>query len=304
MTILADTDSSRTTRRRNRGLRFVNNQESSCFYMKQKINVLHVKQGYNKGMNNSTNIAFIGLGRWAKVLFPAFDEVANITKVYSKGNEKNSKWLFENYPTVEATEELDGILKDKNVDAVVIVSPLNTHYDIAKNVLLNEKHVFIEKPIAVDVEAVKVLHRLAKEKDKCLFVGYTFLYSEILEKLKEIVSTEEVFSVELSWEKWGTFNENIFWNLFIHELSILVTLLGGDTNNIEIGSVKAESIKTDSDIIDVVLSINNVPCTLHINRVKELKNKRIKITTRDVVYIWNNDQLLKQDTNGRNKVKI
>ena len=171
-------------------------------------------------------IAIIGLGKWGKNLLREFSNVSCVTKCHTRGNQKNISWLRRNYPKVVHTTSIRDILTDKNIDAVAISTPINSHFKIAKNALESGKHVFVEKPMASSVIEAKQLIKIAKSKNLNLFVGHVFLYNEIFKKIKKIDKQESITYAHFAWKKFGTFDEDIFKNLLSHDISLILALFG------------------------------------------------------------------------------
>ena len=129
-------------------------------------------------------IAIIGLGKWGRNLLREFSKISCVTKCHTRGNQKNISWLRKNYPKVVHTTSIRDILTDKNIDAVVISTPINSHFKIARNALEAGKHVFVEKPMTNTIVEAKQLLKIAKSKNLNLFVGHIFLHNEIFKKIK------------------------------------------------------------------------------------------------------------------------
>ena len=123
-------------------------------------------------------IAVIGIGRWGKNLIREFSKFAIISKCVHQGNLENMKWLDTNYPEISSTTNIADVLDDPKIDAIVIATPINTHYKIIKNALESGKNVFVEKPMTQTTSEADNLIKIAKRKNLSLFVGYIFMYNE------------------------------------------------------------------------------------------------------------------------------
>src|SRR5680860_371777 len=100
--------------------------------------------------------------------------------------------LARRYPGIERTQDLDQVLADDDIDAVMLATPISTHYPLVKRALQAGKHVLIEKPLASTVEECKELIALAQEGDLVLMPGHTFLYSPPVLKVKELLDNGDV----------------------------------------------------------------------------------------------------------------
>ena len=96
-------------------------------------------------------IAIVGIGRWGKNLIREFSKLAQIKTCVTTGNQKNLKWLQQNYPSVAHTTNVHQILKDPDIDAIVIATPISSHFTLVKKALEYKKHVFVEKPLTKTV---------------------------------------------------------------------------------------------------------------------------------------------------------
>ena len=127
------------------------------------------------------NIGIIGLGRWGRNLLRIFDELVNVKLCVHNGNPDTQDWIKNNYPDQSISLDYFDILNDDSIDAIVIATPINSHYQIAKDALNAGKHVFVEKPITMNSEQAKILVDLAGKR--ILFVGHIFLLKIFLREL-------------------------------------------------------------------------------------------------------------------------
>jgi len=176
------------------------------------------------------NIAVIGCGYWGKNLVRNFFELKSLYAICDKDRNR-LKTFGDKYPNLTLYGDLDDILKDDKIDAVVISTPAETHYSLAKKVLLSGRDVFIEKPIALNFKDGEELVSLAEEKNRILMVGHILEYHPAIVKLKEIINSGElgkinyIYSNRLNLGKIRT-EENILWSFAPHDISIILTLLG------------------------------------------------------------------------------
>ena len=145
-------------------------------------------------------IAIVGMGRWGKNLIRDFSKLVQVKTCVTTGNRKNLAWLQQNYPDVIHTTDIHEILKDPSISAIVIATPINSHFSIAKKALESKKHVFVEKPLTKTVAEAQKLIKIAKKNQRCLFVGHVFLYNEIFKKIKAIHKTESIKYINFEWK--------------------------------------------------------------------------------------------------------
>jgi predicted dehydrogenase len=136
------------------------------------------------------------------------------------------------YPTIEMVADPTAALDSTDIDAVVIATPVMTHFDLARRALANGKHVLVEKPLtATSLQAAELVEE-AQKRGLVLMVDHTFLYSPAVRRLKELVadgSLGDVYYYDAVRFSLGPFkrDQNVIWDLAIHDLSILDYVLPG-----------------------------------------------------------------------------
>ena len=240
-------------------------------------------------MPNKPKIAIVGIGRWGKNLLRVFNDISDIALCVHSGKAENESWLRENYPKIPHSTNFKDILKDKTIEAVIIATPIQTHYKLVTEVLEAGKHVFVEKPLSPNLEESKSATALAKEKKKVLFVGYTFLFHPLFQKLKKELAGSTPTFADFHWSKFGTFDEDMRPNLMPHELSIMIELLGAPKS----GRVLAtEGIFTKEDILATEFTFKDGARAIsYMTRVAPAKHKRVTISDGISIYTWQNDEL-------------
>jgi len=135
------------------------------------------------------------------------------------------------HPQARTTSDFDELLADPELDAVVIATPVVTHFELAKRALTAGKHVFVEKPQAQTTAEAEELFALAQERGLVLMPGYLLLYHPAVEKLKELVDQGELGDVLYLYgnrQNLGQIrrDENALWSLGAHDLSVILHLIG------------------------------------------------------------------------------
>jgi UDP-2-acetamido-3-amino-2,3-dideoxy-glucuronate N-acetyltransferase len=122
------------------------------------------------------------------------------------------------------------LLNDPTIKAVVIATPAVYHYQMVKETLLARKHVFVEKPLALNVDHGEELVGLADEQDRILMVGHILHYHPAIEKLKELIDSGDlgkiqyIYSTRLNMGRIRS-EENILWSFAPHDISVILLLL-------------------------------------------------------------------------------
>jgi len=135
------------------------------------------------------------------------------------------------YPSLVTTADFDDVLNDDTVDAVVIATPVSTHYALAKAALLAGKHVFVEKPLAASSQEALELGTLSESLGLVLMPGHTFLYSPPVNMIRELIDEDvlgEIYSISTSRVNLGLHqpDASVAWDLGPHDFSILRHWLG------------------------------------------------------------------------------
>lgn len=177
------------------------------------------------------SIGVIGCGYWGPNLIRNFHNIDEAqVKTCSDLKMKRLKHMKSLYPSVDITKDYKEIINDDEIEAVVIATPVSSHYSIAREALEAGKHVFVEKPLASKVEEGTELVKIAREKKLVLFVGHTFVYTAAVNKIKELIKSGElgeIYYITSSRLNLGLFQDdiNVMWDLAPHDLSILNYIL-------------------------------------------------------------------------------
>ncbi len=134
--------------------------------------------------NNNLKIGLVGAGYWGKNLVRVFASLGALQKVCDS-NEQVLEQVRSAYPQIETFQKFEDLLQDKTLQALVIATPASTHYCLAKQGLEAGKHIFVEKPLALELGQAEELAGLAEKKELCLMVGHLLLYHPAIVKLKE-----------------------------------------------------------------------------------------------------------------------
>ena len=244
-------------------------------------------------MSEMKKLGIIGIGNWGKNLVRELSKIHCIKKCSSNGNLKNIRWLKKNYPSIQYVSDSKEIFADKEINAIIIATPINTHYKLVKKALLSKKHVFVEKPISTNLSEAEELIEIAKKNSLLLFVGHIFIFNEIFKKLIQISNRENITHLNFLWNKFGTFDEDIFLNLVSHDLSIILALFGKPK---KIKLINKFGVISKCDVVTLILELpNKKTCQIHVNRCSNHKQKHVTIFTQKNIYIWDDLSLFKNN---------
>jgi UDP-2-acetamido-3-amino-2,3-dideoxy-glucuronate N-acetyltransferase len=164
------------------------------------------------------------------------------------------------YRGVKTTGSLSEVLSLKNINAVAIATPAESHYRLAREALLKGKDVFVEKPLSLSIPDAVELNRLAKAKGRILMVGHLLQYHPAVLKLKELIDSGElgklyyIYSNRLNLGKIRQ-EENILWSFAPHDISVILSLTG--QMPVEVTSFGGQYSR--DNIADVTLSTLSFP---------------------------------------------
>ena len=183
-------------------------------------------------MEKVLNVAVVGCGYWGPNLIRNFSSLPGCrVKQVCDTDENRLAHMNKLYPSVRTTTEFEDLIMDKDLDAVVVATPVRLHHELAKKSLLAGKHTFIEKPMATSSAECEELVGLAAKKNLTLMVGHTFIYSTPVRRIKEIVDSGEIGEVQYISSRrlnLGLFQKdiNVTWDLAPHDISIILYLIG------------------------------------------------------------------------------
>jgi predicted dehydrogenase len=188
--------------------------------------------------NNALNVAVIGAGYWGKNLIRNFATAKRCNLKYVCDlDEKLLAVQKKSFPFIETSTNLQEVLNDIEVDAVVVATSVPTHFSIAQKSLEAGKHTYAEKPMTSTANESKILVELAKEKGLKLMVGHLLEYHPAVGFLKESIDKGKVgqpYYVYTQRVNLGIIrkDENAWWSLAPHDISIICYLLGSEPESV------------------------------------------------------------------------
>jgi len=169
-------------------------------------------------------------------------------------NEKITK-IQKIYPEIETTKNLKDILLNAQIQAVVVATPTATHYRIAKDVLLSGKHLFVEKPITLNIKEAEELIEISEKKNLTLMVDHLLEYHPAVEEMKKLIEKGELGEIYYIYSQRLNLGpirspENALWSLGPHDVSIYLYLIGEEPN--WVSATGGAYIQKDKRIHDTV----------------------------------------------------
>jgi predicted dehydrogenase len=237
-------------------------------------------------------IAVIGYGYWGPNLVRNFAETKGAEVVWCADSRPQRRALAQQrYPGLRVTDNPEDIFRDPQVDAVVIATPVSTHFPLAKRALECRKHVLIEKPMTRSSGEAEELIALAQRNGLQLMVDHTFIYTGAVRKVGEIIARSDLgdlYYFDSVRVNLGLFQHDtdVLWDLAPHDLSILAHLIPEPPKFVSaIGSDHTGSGMADMAYMTIQYA-NSLIAHFHVNWLSPVKVRQILIggTRKMLVY--------------------
>ncbi|SKB93840.1 Gfo/Idh/MocA family protein [Daejeonella lutea] len=177
------------------------------------------------------NVGIIGFGYWGPNLVRNFlAQKKCIVAAIAESKTQRQAEISKMYPGIRNYSDAGDLINDSTIDAVVIATPVFSHFPLALKALEQGKHVLLEKPMTSTVEEASILIDLAAKKGLTLMVDHTFLYTGAVQKINEIIANGGIGTVQYfdsTRINLGLFQPdvNVLWDLAPHDISILTYLV-------------------------------------------------------------------------------
>lgn len=239
------------------------------------------------------NIGQIGIGYWGPNLLRNLDLNPNCNVVaVADVSEERRTFVKSNYPCIETKGDANELISDESIDAIVIATPVSTHFELAIKSLEYGKHILVEKPLAMTVKEVKEIGKLASDKKLVAMVGHTFLFNEAVRKVKKIIDTGELGKIRYIYSQrvnLGRIRDDVdaMWNLAPHDISIIQYWLN-EPKPIAIAKTGMDYVQ---DGIDDVVFINikypsSVIANIHVSWLDPHKIRKMTIVGSEKMIVY------------------
>jgi predicted dehydrogenase len=234
-----------------------------------------------------------GLGAWGKNLVRNLDELADLRWLCDPARHEEFSRRF---PSARSTADFEDLLADSELEAIVIATPVPTHYALAKQALEAGKHVFVERPPAMRSAEMEELVELAEQRGLVLMPGHLLLYHPGVRKLKELVDSGELGDVLCIYgnrQNRGTIrkDENALWSLGVHDLSVILHLTGEEPSETW---AQGNAFLTPG-VEDVVFCFLRFPsgkiAHLHLSWLDPHKMRKLTVVGRDKMAVFDDMEL-------------
>jgi predicted dehydrogenase len=251
---------------------------------------------------DSIQIGVIGYGYWGPNVVRNLHslEAARLVAVCDS-NPVALRRVQHSYPDVSVSVDCREILASTNIDAVAIVTPVWTHYELAKAALQNGKHVFVEKPLTSSVAQAEELIELAETRNLTIMVDHTFLFTGAVRKIRQLIddgTLGALYYYDSTRVNLGLFQHdtNVVWDLAPHDLSIMDYLIQQAPQAIVATGEKHLNGFVDIAFITVYFP-NNVIAHINVNWLSPVKVRTTLIGGARKMLVWN-------DLEADEKIKV
>jgi predicted dehydrogenase len=238
-------------------------------------------------------IGVIGSGYWGPKLARNFNDLpgASLEMVCDLRQERLAE-IKQLYPDIKTTSNYEDLLSG-NLDAVVVATPVNTHYPLAKEALLAGKHVFVEKPITSNAAQADELVALAAEYGLTLMVGHTFVYNPAVQAVREIIRSNQlgkIYYLNSTRANLGLLQPdiNVMWDLGPHDISILQYIMATDPIKVSArGACYVNLTRNLQEVVYLVLFFEDgVMANLRLSWLDPVKQRRLTVVGREKMLVY------------------
>lgn len=247
-------------------------------------------------------VGVVGYGYWGPNIVRNFNasEKANVVAVCDK-NANALNRVKRSYPGIRTTSDINEIVRSKDIDIVTVITPVCTHFELAKSALENGKHVFVEKPFTATAAEAEELIELAARKGLRLMVDHTFLFTSAVRRIRQIIEEDvlgELYYYDSTRVNLGLFQHdvNVIWDLSPHDFSIMDYLI--KERPMAIAATGKAHINAKEDIAYIMVYFqNNIIAHFNVNWLSPVKLRTTLIGGEKKMLVWN-------DVDADEKLKV
>lgn len=228
-------------------------------------------------------IAQIGCGYWGPNLIRNLRAVKGChLAAVVEASEDRRTFVESSFPGVPTDLSFEGIMENPEIDAIVIATPANLHFEQARQALLSGKHVLVEKPMATKLTEVQELSDIARTKGLTLMSGHTFLYNDAVLFIKKEIdagSLGEIRYLHSQRLNLGRIRADVdaLWNFAPHDVSIIQFLLGEPTP-VAVNSFGMDFVQDGiDDVVFLNLRYDKTLANIHVSWLDPLKTRKLVI---------------------------
>lgn len=229
------------------------------------------------------NLALIGLGYWGPNLLRNFINIPKCNIRYCCDiDTKKLHEIKRKFPHILTTQDINEILDNDSIDAVILTTPTKTHFELSVQALNAGKDVLIEKPMVQSFQQAKILIQLAKKRGKILMVDHTFLFNPAVIKIKSLIDKGvigKILYIDSTRTNLGLFQKdiNVIFDLAAHDFSIIQFILG--TQPKQISALGKSHFNNQIDVAYITaIYPEDISAHIHVSWLSPVKVRRMLIT--------------------------
>lgn len=249
------------------------------------------------------NIAQIGVGYWGPNLLRNLvaSKRCRVKKVIDLSKERQD-YVRGLYPAIRVSDDVEQVMGDPEIEAVVIATPVASHFNLSMRALEAGKHILVEKPLARSVQEVEEIEKVAAKKKLIVMAGHTFLYNAAVRYVKTLIDLGELGEIRYIYSQrlnLGRIRSDVdaLWNFAPHDISIIQYWLG-DPEPISVMKRGVDYIqeKIDDVVFVNILYPNKIMANIH---VSWLDPQRVRLMT-----VVGSKKMVVYDDTAENKIAI
>jgi len=246
--------------------------------------------------DKTVRLGIIGVGDWGRNLLRNYARLQNCRiNFICDSDDSNLKRASGLFPHLEVCKDFQKALSQNSVDAVVIATPPESHFQVAKQALLAGKHIFVEKPLVLNLKEGEELCRLAEKQRKLLMVGHIMMYHAATRKLKEYIQNGElgeiyyIYATRVNLGKLRK-NENALYSFAPHDISLVCHLL--DQVPVKVSATGNSYLQPGiEDVVFVTMHFpNQVMAHLHVSWLDPHKDRKVTIVGSKKMAVFDDTQ--------------
>lgn len=247
------------------------------------------------------NVGVIGLGYWGPNFVRNFinQKYCQVIWGCDLANDNLDK-IHKLYPHLKLTKNFSFLLKDNTIDLIAIATPPETHYQIVKAALENNKHILVTKPLTTKLAHAQNLLKIAKQKKLLLHCDSTYLYTPAVNIIKKIIDNGDIgkpLYYDSTRSNFGLIqkNVNVIWDLLPHDLSIIGFCFNLKPNKVFVTASKLLQDSSQEEIAHIAISYSqNFSAHIHLSWLSPVKLRTILIGGTQKMILFDDLQPIKK----------
>jgi predicted dehydrogenase len=263
---------------------------------KQGANMANNEDAEVQTAKDGPSLAVIGCGYWGAKHIRVTCDIRNARMSMAADLRPDRlEYVRSQYPSVAVSRDIGAILNNPSIDGVIIATPVETHFELARAVLQAGKHALVEKPLAMTSAQCRKLNAIAEERKRVLMVGHTFEYHPAVGVMRQMIqsgSLGELYYIDSRRLNLGLYRQdaNVLWDLAPHDLSIIYFLLKEVAQTI--GAWGCAHVLPDvEDVVYAKMGFKSgATAHVHVSWLDPVKVRQITIVGSDAMLVFDDVQ--------------